>query len=145
MVWDFLPQRLGVKVSFHTHTNKKSGNDTEVSMVNAAVGGSCVLSLPFLLPLWSWGVMLNFRLGIEPVLWLQPQPPDHRERKDIMWPSLNILWTGRSRVQAQSGDSRGEKKCVDRDGWGSVYGCVLFLSCVFPVFSQILGFFPPFS
>lgn len=46
------------------------------SVVNEPVGGSFALSLPFLLSLWSRGVggglILNFRLGVEPALWRQP-------------------------------------------------------------------------
>lgn len=54
---------------FRTHTHiKRRESHGFFSVVNAAVGGSFVLSLPFLLSLWSLGVILNFRLGAEPAL-----------------------------------------------------------------------------
>lgn len=55
---------------------KKKNHMRVFSVVNEPVGGSFALSLPFLLSLWSRGVggglILNFRLGVEPALWRQP-------------------------------------------------------------------------
>lgn len=56
------------------------GSHSTLCALNATVGGSLVLSLPFLLSLCSLGLILNFRLGVEPVP--QPQPPDITQNRD---------------------------------------------------------------
>lgn len=96
------------------------------------MGGSLVLSLPFLLSLCSLGLILNFRLGVEPVL--QPQPPDITQNREgrgcegwreggVLW---TILWTGRgSGTTAREGEKR---LCVW--WWRGVCVCLCVSVCV---------------
>lgn len=75
------PLNCTFKVSHAKGKKKKDKITRGLSAVNAAVGGSFAPCLPFLPSLWSRGAILNFKLGVEPAMWPQPQHPLITERE----------------------------------------------------------------